>query len=175
MPKRYASPPPMTVDPNMGYTATLKTTEGDITIQLLPKEAPITVNNFVFLAKDNFYDGVKFHRVIKGFMVQTGDPLGNGTGGPGYGFNDEKVTKDYPPGTLAMANAGPNTNGSQFFIMHGDYSGRLPKNYTIFGQVIAGQDVVDKIANTPVGPSPNGEISTPTKPVLINDVVIQEK
>ena len=85
MPKRYASPPPMTVDPNMGYTATLKTTEGDITIQLLPKEAPITVNNFVFLAKDNFYDGVKFHRVIKGFMVQTGDPLGNGTGGPGYG------------------------------------------------------------------------------------------
>ena len=173
--KRYDSPPAMTVDPNKGYTATLKTTEGDITVQLLAKDAPATVNNFVFLAKDHFYDGVKFHRIIKGFMVQTGDPAGNGTGGPGYRFNDEKVTKDYTPGTLAMANAGPNTNGSQFFIMHGDYTGRLPKSYTIFGQVVAGQDVVDKIASTPVGPSSAGEISSPTKDIRINEVVIQEK
>ena len=175
MPKQYSAQPPMAIDANKQYTAMLKTTEGDITVDLLTKDAPATVNNFVFLAKDNFYDGVKFHRIIKGFMVQTGDPKGNGTGGPGYRFNDEKVTLDYKPGIVAMANAGPNTNGSQFFIMHGDYSGRLPKNYTIFGQVTGGQDVVDKIANTPVRASASGEASTPTKDVLINDVVITEK
>jgi len=175
VPKQYNTPPPMTIDSNKQYTATLKTTEGDITVDLLAKDAPLTVNNFVFLAKDNFYDGVKFHRIIKGFMVQTGDPQGNGTGGPGYRFNDEKVTLDYKPGIVAMANAGPNTNGSQFFVMHGDHSGRLPKNYTIFGQVTGGLDVVDKIANVPVRAGTGGEASTPTREVLINDVVITEK
>ena len=169
MAKTYPAQPAMTIDAKKQYTAILHTTEGDIQIQFFPQDAPITVNNFVFLARDHFYDGVKFHRVIKGFMVQTGDPQGNGTGGPGYRFQDEPITKDYKPGIVAMANAGPNTNGSQFFIMHGDHSGRLPKSYTIFGQVVVGQDVVDKIANTPV----QGE--APAKTILINSVDIQEQ
>ncbi|MBI2886524.1 MAG: peptidylprolyl isomerase [Chloroflexi bacterium] len=165
----------MVIDAKKEYSAVLHTTEGDVTLQLLPQDAPVTVNNFVFLARDKFYDGVRFHRVIKGFMVQTGDPLGNGTGGPGYRFQDEPVTKDYKPGIVAMANAGPNTNGSQFFIMHGDYSGRLPKNYTIFGQVTAGADVVDRLASTPVRAGLSGEASSPTKEILINSVEIQER
>ena len=102
----------------------------------------------MFLAREGFYDGVIFHRIIKGFMVQSGDPEGTGMGGPGYSFADEPVTRDYLPGTLAMANAGPNTNGSQFFIMHQEAG--LPKNYTIFGIAVEGQDVVDALANTPV-------------------------
>ncbi len=175
MPKSYNAPPPMSIDASKTYEAILCTTEGDITVQLLPEDAPMTVNNFVFLAKDDFYDGVKFHRIIKDFMVQTGDPMGTGMGGPGYKFQDEPVNKDYKPGTLAMANAGPNTNGSQFFIMHGDYSGRLPKNYTIFGQVTAGLDVLDKIANSPVTRSPSGEVSTPTELIQISDIKIIEQ
>ena len=121
--KTYSAPPPMTIDQNKNYTATIKTNYGDIVIQLLPKEAPLTVNNFVFLARAGFYDGVKFHRVITGFMIQSGDPTGTGTGGPGYKFADElPTTLDYTKGTVAMANSGPNTNGSQFFIMLADYS-----------------------------------------------------
>jgi len=170
--KKYAAAPPMTIDASKKYFAVLHTTAGDIRIELLTSDAPVTVNNFVFLANDHFYDGVKFHRIIKGFMIQTGDPLGNGTGDPGYKFRDEPVKRDYKPGTVAMANSGPNTNGSQFFIMHGDRSnGALPKNYTIFGQVAAGQEVVDKIANTPV--RAGGEGSTPVQDVLITGVEIQ--
>lgn len=162
----------MTIDANKQYVATLETSLGDIVVEMLPKEAPRTVNNFVFLARDGFYDGTRFHRVIKGFMLQGGDPLGNGTGGPGYRFNDEPVTRDYTPGIMAMANSGANTNGSQFFIMHG--SAALPKAYVIFGQVIKGQDVVDKIATVQVGPGNPGELSRPAQDVLLKKVTIAE-
>ncbi len=175
MAKQYSAPPQMAIDANKSYTATLHTTDGDIQVDLLPKDAPKTVNNFVFLSKEGFYNGVKFHRIIKGFMVQTGDPTGTGAGGPGYRFEDEKVTRDYKRGTVAMANAGPNTNGSQFFIMHTDYP--LPKNYTIFGQVSDSKslEALDKIANTPVRPSATGENSVPTQDVKISGVDITEK
>jgi hypothetical protein len=111
--KQYSTPPKMTIDINKKYTATMHTTKGDIVIELLASEAPVTVNNFIFLARDGFYNSVKFHRVIKGFMIQSGDPKGDGTGGPGYKFDDEPVTRQYLAGTMAMANAGPNTNGSR--------------------------------------------------------------
>jgi len=171
--KSYTAAPPMTIDPNKTYTATMKTNYGDIVILLLPKNAPITVNNFVFLARQGFYDGVKFHRVIKGFMIQSGDPTGTGMGGPGYKFADELPTSlNYNKGTLAMANAGPNTNGSQFFICLANVS--LPKSYSIFGQVTSGQDVVDKIGNVAVKSS-NGEMSSPTVDVHINTITITEQ
>lgn len=175
VPRQYESPPAMTIDPNKSYTATLHTTMGDMDVELFPKEAPKTVNNFVFLAREGFYNNVKFHRIIKGFMVQTGDPTGTGAGGPGYRFADEPVMRDYTRGTVAMANAGKNTNGSQFFIMHADYS--LAKDYTIFGQVSGkpGLDVLDKIANTPVKASRTGERSAPTQDVLITGVDIAER
>jgi cyclophilin family peptidyl-prolyl cis-trans isomerase len=165
----------MAIDPDKKYSAVIETTMGDITIELFPKEVPQTVNNFVFLAREGFYANVKFHRIIKGFMIQTGDPTGTGTGGPGYRFNDELVMRDYTPGVVAMANAGPNTNGSQFFIVQGDGARGLPKNYTIFGHVTSGMDVVDKIASVPVRPSPQGEQSVPTEDVRIKTITIEEK
>ncbi len=172
--KTYSAPPKMTIDQNKDYTATIKTNYGDIVVQLFPKNAPLTVNNFVFLARDGFYNGVKFHRVVKDFMIQSGDPKGTGAGGPGYTFADElPTTLDYTKGTIAMANSGTNTNGSQFFIMLADYSNRLPKNYSIFGKVISGQDVVDKIGNVPVTMR-NGENSSPTVDVHIDTVIITE-
>ncbi len=175
MAKQYASAPAMTIDPNKSYTATIHTNLGDMQAELFAKDAPKTVNNFVFLAKDGYYNNVKFHRIIKGFMAQTGDPTGTGAGSPGYRFEDEKVTRDYKRGTLAMANAGPNTNGSQFFIVHADYP--LPKNYTIFGQVTdaASLEILDKIASVPVGRSQTGEMSVPQQEVLITGVDITEK
>jgi peptidylprolyl isomerase len=166
---QWSSPPPMTIDQNKQYTATIKTNYGDIVLQLFPKDAPVTVNNFVFLARQGFYNGVKFHRVVKGFVIQGGDPTGTGASGPGYRFADEKVTKDYVAGTLAMANAGSDTNGSQFFITLADVSGSLPKKYTIFGQVTSGFDVVQKIGDVPVYGS------SPTKDVLIDSITIKEK
>ncbi|MHB1006762.1 MAG: peptidylprolyl isomerase [Chloroflexota bacterium] len=175
MVKRYNAPPPMTIDANKTYSATLRTSLGDIVVELLPKDAPKTVNNFVFLARDGFYDNVKFHRIIKGFMAQTGDPAGNGTGGPGYRFEDEPVTRKYERGIVAMANAGPNTNGSQFFIMHQNYG--LQPNYTIFGQVKDAKslETLDKIANVPVSRSPQGEMSIPMQDVRITGVDVAEK
>jgi cyclophilin family peptidyl-prolyl cis-trans isomerase len=147
LPKQYDSAPELTVDLATSYTATVKTNHGDITIELLPERSPQTVNNFVFLARDGFYDGVIFHRVIKGFMIQGGDPTGTGMGGPGYKFRDElEGDGAYTRGTVAMANSGPNTNGSQFFIMHKDVG--LPHSYTIFGKVTDGIDVVDAIADS---------------------------
>lgn len=164
----------MIIDQNKTYQATLKTTAGDITISLNAKQTPITVNNFVTLSKKNFYDNTIFHRVIKGFMIQGGDPKGNGTGDPGYKFDDEPFEGEYIRGTVAMANSGPNTNGSQFFIMHKDNS--LPKNYVIFGKVISGIEVVDKIAEAPVKPNPmSGENSVPVNPVSIKSITIIEK
>jgi cyclophilin family peptidyl-prolyl cis-trans isomerase len=173
MAKSWAQPPAMTIDPNATYAAAIETSEGTITAELFNKDAPNTVNNFVFLAREGYYDGVIFHRVINGFMIQTGDPTGTGRGGPGYQFADEPVTRRYTRGTLAMANAGPNTNGSQFFIVHGDDVG-LPPNYTIFGQVTAGMDVLDRLATAPVGPGAGGERSKPVNPASIRHIEIQE-
>ncbi len=170
-PKQYASPPLMTIEVNKSYTATIKTTLGTMKADLFVKDAPATVNNFVFLARDGFYDGVTFHRVIKGFMAQTGDPTGTGRGGPGYRFNDEPVTRKYERGTLAMANAGPNTNGSQFFIVHQDY--RLPPNYTIFGKVTEGVEVLDKITAVPTGPGKGGP-DTPQTEIRIESIQVDE-
>jgi cyclophilin family peptidyl-prolyl cis-trans isomerase len=173
---QWPNPPPMTIDQNKQYVATIKTNYGDIVVQLFPKDAPLTVNNFVFLARQGFYDGVKFHRVVKGFVIQSGDPTGTGSGGPGYKFADEKVTRDYVTGTMAMANSGTNTNGSQFFITLADLSGQLPKQYTIFGLVSSGFDIVQKIGNVPVKANPrSGEISIPTVDVYINSISIEEK
>lgn len=121
----------------------IKTTKGEITFELLPTEGPKATSNFVYLAKLKFYDGLTFHRVVPGFVVQGGDPQGTGMGGPGYSFEDDAVKLPYNKGIVAMANAGPNTNGSQFFIMLDDNP--LPPNYSIFGRVISGQDVVSKI------------------------------
>ena len=157
------------------YTATLETSHGPIEVELYPEDAPITVNNFVSLAKEGFYDGTPFHRIVKGFVIQGGDPTGTGTGGPGYKFKDEAVRKDYERGILAMANAGPNTNGSQFFVVLQDLRGRLPKNYTIFGKVTSGLDVVDAIADVNVTRGASGEISSPTEPVTLEKVTINEK
>lgn len=154
------------------YQATLTTDKGSIVIDLAAKETPITVNNFVFLARKNFYNNTPFHRTIKDFMVQGGDPTGTGTGGPGYKFNDEPFTGEYTRGTVAMANSGPNTNGSQFFIMHKDTS--LPKSYVIFGKVTEGMDVVDAIATAPTKASGSGENSSPVTPVYIKSVTITE-
>ena len=172
---QWSAPPAMTVDQSKRYTATIKTTDGDMTAELFVKEAPKTVNNFVFLARQGFYDNVKFHRIIKGFMAQTGDPTGTGAGGPGYRFEDEPVTRDYKRGTLAMANAGKNTNGSQFFIVLQDYP--LPKAYTIFGQLTdaASLATLDKIGNTPVRMGGESVPSVPTQDVRINGVDIVEQ
>lgn len=173
MPKQYSAVPSMQIDTNKKYTATLHTQSGDIVMDLDVKDTPQTVNNFVFLARDHFYDGTVFHRVIKGFMIQGGDPKGDGTGGPGYTFADEKFTGEYTRGTVAMANAGPNTNGSQFFIMHADYA--LPKNYVIFGHVTTGMDILDAIAGAPVTSNGNGENSKPVTPVVVGGVDISEE
>jgi len=146
--QQWSQAPAMTIDPNRSYSATIRTSEGDITVNLLTQDAPKTVNNFVFLAREGFYDGAPFHRVINGFMIQTGDPTGTGTGGPGYRFADEPVQRRYTRGTLAMANAGPNTNGSQFFIVTADATPWLDGKHTAFGRVTSGMDVVDAIEST---------------------------
>ena len=166
--KQWSSPPTMTIDPSASYTAVLETTAGTITVELLTSDAPNTVNNFVFLAREGFYDNVIFHRTIPGFMIQGGDPTGTGGGGPGYRFADETVNRPYSRGVMAMANAGPNTNGSQFFLMHADYP--LPPNYTIFGQAVAGLETIDTIATAPT--IAGGEGSSPVNPVIIQSVQI---
>jgi cyclophilin family peptidyl-prolyl cis-trans isomerase len=144
MPKRYQRAEQVT-DPARRYLATLDTDRGEIEMTLDSKRAPKTVNNFVFLAREGFYDGLTFHRVVDGFVIQGGDPEGTGRGGPGYRFEDEPVQGDYIAGSVAMANAGPNTNGSQFFISTEDNRTRLTKSYNLFGQVTRGMDVVGAI------------------------------
>ncbi len=141
MAKQYRQPSAMTIDPNKQYTATFHTEKGDFKVELFAKDAPQTVNNFVFLARDGFYDGVTFHRVIPGFMAQGGDPTGTGMGGPGYQFADERNDRKHEAGTLSMANAGPNTNGSQFFVCF-EPQPHLNGRHTIFGQVTEGMDIV---------------------------------
>lgn len=165
-------PDSVTIDTSKSYKAIVKTTVGNFTIELTAKETPITVNNFIYLSKNSFYDNTIFHRVMTGFMIQGGDPTGTGSGGPGYSFNDEPFDGEYVRGTVAMANAGPNTNGSQFFVMHGNMA--LPKEYVIFGQVVEGMDVVDSIANAQVAPAMGGEMSKPVHPEKILTVEIVE-
>lgn len=154
------------------YSAILHTSEGDVEIALNAGQTPNTVKNFVDLSRKGFYNGTIFHRVIKGFMIQGGDPKGDGTGGPGHKFDDEEFEGEYTRGTVAMANAGPNTNGSQFFIMHADVP--LPKNYVIFGKVVKGIEVVDKIAESKVVSNDFGEVSRPVFPTGVESVEIIE-
>jgi cyclophilin family peptidyl-prolyl cis-trans isomerase len=161
------------IDQSKTYYATLNTSAGTIRIKFNDEQTPVTVANFVNLGRAGFYDGTIFHRVIDGFMIQGGDPKGNGTGGPGYKFADEKFEGSYKRGTVAMANSGPNTNGSQFFIMHKDYP--LPPNYTIFGEVVEGIEVVDTIATAETKAGGMGEKSTPVNPVKVESVQISEE
>ena len=170
--KIYDKQPEMDINTNSSYTAVIKTNLGDMTVEFFTDDAPITVNNFISLSKDGYYDNVIFHRVISGFMIQGGDPSGTGHGDygkyPGYKFDDElNNQRPYEKGILAMANAGPNTNGSQFFIMHVDYP--LPYSYTIFGQVVDGFDVIDKIASVETDSA-----DKPTTDVVISTVEITE-
>jgi peptidyl-prolyl cis-trans isomerase B (cyclophilin B) len=146
MPKKYSAPPAMTIDVNKKYSAAFNTSRGEILCELFAKDAPKTVNNFVFLAREKFYDGTVFHRVIPNFMIQGGDPTGTGSGGPGYQFADELKGNPHKHqvGSLSMANAGPNTNGSQFFITH-VVTNWLDGKHTVFGKVLSGQDVVNAI------------------------------
>ncbi len=146
MAKSYSAPPELAIDPAKIYTATFDTSRGSIVVDLFPQDAPNTVSNFLFLARDRFYDGTKFHRVIADFMIQGGDPEGTGRGGPGYKFADELKNnpRKHQVGSLSMANAGPNTNGSQFFITH-IATNWLDGKHTVFGQVKSGQDVVDAV------------------------------
>ena len=170
--KIYDKQPEMNINTNSSYTAVIKTNLGDMTVEFFTDDAPITVNNFISLSNDGYYDNVIFHRVISGFMIQGGDPSGTGHGDygkyPGYKFDDElNNQRPYEKGILAMANAGPNTNGSQFFIMHVDYP--LPYSYTIFGQVVDGLDVIDKIASVETNSA-----DKPTTDVVISTVEIKE-
>jgi len=174
---KYKSPPPMTIDKAKKYTATIATNKGTMKADLYADTAPITVNNFVFLANDHFYDGVIFHRIVAGFVIQGGDPTGTGGGGPGYKFPDEPIPANrvYEKGTLAMANSGPNTNGSQFFICVDNLTakGALPKQYNIFGKVTEGLDVIDKILAVPRTAGSDGAQSKPTEKVFMENVTIQ--
>lgn len=172
--QQWSTPPAMAIDGSKKYDAVVETNKGDFTIELLPAEAPLTVNNFVCLARAGFYDNTPIHRIVAGFVIQGGDPTGTGSGGPGYRFNDEPVNLDYTKGTVAMANAGKNTNGSQFFVVLDDLTGKLPKNYTIFGRVTEGMDVVDEIGKTKTQVGRSGEKSTPSEPVTIEKVTINE-
>ncbi len=168
MANQYPSAPDLVIDLDKTYTATLETNHGVIEIEFDAVRSPLAVNNFVFLAREDYYDGVIFHRVIKDFMIQGGDPTGTGTGGPGYKFRDELEGEgNYSRGTVAMANAGPSTNGSQFFICHQDAG--LPHSYTIFGKVTSGLEVVDSIASTGTD-----RRDRPTEDVIINKVTVTE-
>ncbi len=168
--KQWSAPPPMTIDTSKQYLATVKMAKGgEFVIELYPKKAPITVNSFVFLANQGFYNGVTFHRVIDGFMAQGGDPTGTGTGGPGYEFVNENSDLTFDKaGVVAMANAGPNTNGSQFFITFGPQPS-LNGGYTIFGQVISGMDVVNGITRRDPNQNPTFQGD------VIQSITIQEK
>jgi cyclophilin family peptidyl-prolyl cis-trans isomerase len=168
--QQFDGPPPICIDPTKRYTATMVTTKGTMTIALDPIAAPIAVNSFVFLARYHYFDGIIFHRVIPGFVLQGGDPTGTGRGGPGYRFEDELPGKGrYELGSLAMANAGPNTNGSQFFVISGPDGVRLPPLYAHFGDIVSGLDVVEKINNV------GSRSGTPTEQVVIESVTIEEK
>ena len=166
--KKFGSMPPMGIDPAKRYSVSMETTLGTLVIALDAAAAPLTVNNFVYLAAHHYYDGVIFHRIIKGFMCQGGDPEGSGRGGPGYKFGDElpKPGK-YQIGSVAMANAGPNTNGSQFFIISGPSGVGLPPQYSLFGQVVKGLEVVEAMQNVATRPG-----DRPVEDVVIKSITI---
>jgi len=145
-PKTYSAPPAMQIDTSKSYTAIIETEKGNLVLELFAADVPVTVNNFVFLAREGFYDNTTFHRVIEGFMAQGGDPTGTGTGGPGYKFKDEFTSHSHVTGALSMANAGPNTNGSQFFICYSPQH-HLDGVHSVFGQLTEGMDVLLKIKN----------------------------
>jgi len=167
--QKFDQEPPMVIDVNKRYTATMVTSHGTMVISLDPLAAPRTVNSFVFLARYHYYDGVIFHRIIPGFVLQGGDPTGTGTGGPGYRFADElPASGRYQVGSLAMANAGPDTNGSQFFIISGSDGVALPPLYSLFGAVVKGGDVVEKIDAL------GSRSGTPKERVVIESVTIAE-
>lgn len=176
--KQWSEMPEMSIDPKKSYTATFHTSKGDFKVELFADEAPTTVNNFVFLAKQKFYDGITFHRIIETFMIQTGDPNGDGSGGPGYHIPDELGSDlKYEVGTVAMARTrAPDSGGSQFFICTGDDAANLNQtpDYAIFGKVIEGMDTVMAIAKTPVEMSANGELSKPVDKITINSIDIEE-
>ena len=167
--QHFDAAPPLIIDPTRTYTAEMLTSKGALTISLNPIAAPKTVNNFVFLARWHYYDGVTFHRIIPGFMCQGGDPEGTGRGGPGYRFEDELPAPGrYEIGSIAMANAGPNTNGSQFFIVSGPDGVGLPPSYSLFGKVVKGLDVVKAIESV------GSRSGTPSEPVVIESVTVVE-
>jgi len=145
-PMSYAAPPPMTIDTNKQYTATIETGKGNLVLELFASDVPVTVNNFVFLSREGFYDSTTFHRIIPDFMAQGGDPTGTGTGGPGYKFADEFTKHTHVTGTLSMANAGPNTNGSQFFITYAPQP-HLDNHHSVFGQLVDGMDILKVLKN----------------------------
>ena len=145
-PMSYSAPPPMTIDTSKQYTATIETGKGNIVLELFASDVPVTVNNFVFLSREGFYDNTIFHRVIPDFMAQGGDPTGTGTGGPGYKFADEFTKHTHVTGALSMANAGPNTNGSQFFITYAPQP-HLDNHHSVFGQLVDGMDILKVIKN----------------------------
>lgn len=166
--QQFDSPPEMGIDPEKRYTATMSTSLGELVIALDAVKAPKTVNNFVFLALNHYYDGVIFHRIINGFMCQGGDPTGTGRGGPGYRFDDELPKPgQYEIGSIAMANAGPNTNGSQFFIVSGPSGVGLPPQYSLFGKVVKGLEIVDEMQRVDTDRS-----DRPRTDVVINSVEI---
>ena len=167
--QKFDGPPPMCIDPAKRYSALMETSKGSITFALDAAAAPKTVNSFVFLARYHYFDGIVFHRIIPGFVVQGGDPTGTGTGGPGYRFEDELPKPGrYEIGSLAMANAGPNTNGSQFFIVSGPSGTQLPPNYALFGKAVNGLDVIAALEATG---TPSGK---PSEAVRIESVTITE-
>jgi cyclophilin family peptidyl-prolyl cis-trans isomerase len=167
---KFREAPPMIIDIAKRYTATMETSMGTLVIALDALKAPKTVNNFVFLARYHYYDSIIFHRIIRGFVCQGGDPEGSGMGGPGYRFEDELPKRgEYQIGSLAMANAGPNTNGSQFFLISGPDGAGLPPQYSLFGQVVKGLDVVEAMQSVPTG---SGD--RPKTEVVINSVTITE-
>jgi cyclophilin family peptidyl-prolyl cis-trans isomerase len=162
----YSAPPPMAIDPNQQYTATVSTSKGDFKVQFYPKDAPQTVNSFIFLAKNHYFDGLKFDRVVPGFVIQGGDPAGNATGDPGYKLPDEINSHTNQAGTVAMANSGPGTDGSTFYIDLAPQP-NLDGRYTVFGQVVSGMDVVNAIGQTSRDPQ-----NTNAPAVTINSVSI---
>ncbi len=173
---QWSEPPQQVIDAGKTYTATFETSAGNMVFELDAANAPTTVNSFVCLATSGYYDFTLFHRIISGFMIQGGDPTGTGRGGPGYQFNDELPEGEtpYTRGTLAMANSGPNTNGSQFFIIHADWAADYPQNDSVFGHMTEGEDVLDALAALPVGPSDTGENASPVRTAGIIDITIQQ-
>lgn len=166
----FDAAPPMCIDPEKTYIATMDTSMGSLTIALYPDKAPKTVNNFVTLARYHYYDGLVFHRIINGFMCQGGCPEGSGRGGPGYRFEDELPNPgEYELGSLAMANAGPNTNGSQFFIVSGPSGMGLPPQYSLFGKVVGGLEIVNEMQTVATAPGDRPKVD-----LVINSITIAE-